>query len=210
MLWLRAQRARRRRRLAVPGVAECDGGAWFLGQGEFLQLDVAGRWLAVDADDHVARAQPGLGGRPTGCHRPDMEPFWDPGVGAGRRWDRHNRQAEVGTPARRLDGDLGRAQEAPRCRAAVTGSQAGAAGCPSGCPSSGGQSSRLASISGDVAQNLARFRLIWPGHAIERAQQASRGLSREALAVRAELVSHRPRGRPPRPGVAARHLVLRA
>ena len=44
--------------------------------------------------------------------------------------------------------------------------------------------------NGDVAQNLARFRLIWTGHTVERAQQVSRGLSQVALALRAELVSY--------------------
>jgi len=45
---------------------------------------------------------------------------------------------------------------------------------------------------GDIAQRLARFRLIWTGHTVERAQQVSRGPSQEALAVRAELVNHGP------------------
>ncbi len=52
-------------------------------------------------------------------------------------------------------------------------------------------SSRLDGSS-DVAQCLACFRLIRPGHAVKRAQQVPRGPSQEALAVRAELISHGP------------------
>jgi hypothetical protein len=43
----------------------------------------------------------------------------------------------------------------------------------------------------DVAQRQPRFGLIRPGHAVKRAEQVTRGLSQEALAVREELLSYR-------------------
>ena len=83
---------------------------------------------------------------------------------------------------RRERADLARGSHARRFEM-VSLSRAGAAGCPPDRPSSRRPAlpSRLDSC-GDVAQRQPRFRLIRPGHAIKRAQQASRGLSPEAPA----------------------------
>ena len=67
-----------------PLVADRDRVAWFLGQGQLLQLDVAGRWLAIDAGDHVFGAQPRRGGRAARRHCLDEQPFGHPGLGGGR------------------------------------------------------------------------------------------------------------------------------
>jgi hypothetical protein len=81
---------------------------------------------------------------------------------------------------RRERADLARGSHARRFEM-VSLSRAGAAGCPPDRPSSWRPAlpSRLDSCR-DVAQRQPRFRLIRPGHAIKRAQQASRGLSPEA------------------------------
>jgi hypothetical protein len=45
---------------------------------------------------------------------------------------------------------------------------------------------------GNLAQRQPRFPLVRAGHAVKLTQQVSRGPSQEALALRAELVSHWP------------------
>src|SRR4029453_11463004 len=66
------------------------------------QLNVAGRWFAVDLGDHIVRAQPRRGGRAAWRHRLDIEPVWQPGL-FRRCWRyRYRLQPEVGVghPAR--------------------------------------------------------------------------------------------------------------
>jgi hypothetical protein len=46
--------------------------------------------------------------------------------------------------------------------------------------------------SGHVAEQLARFRLIWPGNAPERLQQVPPGSPHKVLATRGGSASHRP------------------
>ena len=71
--------------LTVPPVLKLDRVAWSLGQGQFLQLHGAGGRLAVDLGDHVALAEPGLGGGTAGHVVLNEEPVGYAALGGGRR-----------------------------------------------------------------------------------------------------------------------------
>src|SRR5947207_1390270 len=79
---LRGQCDRRRCRPAIPGVADRHRVTGLFGQGQLLQLNVAGRLLTVDLGDHVVSAQPGRGGRATRGHRLTKSPSGSPACSA--------------------------------------------------------------------------------------------------------------------------------
>jgi diacylglycerol kinase family enzyme len=135
-LRLGAEGDRGGRRVAVPAVADADLVPRLAGQGDLLELNVARGGLAVEAGDHVAWPQAGLGGRAAGDHVPDEQPLRGlPLVGRGRRGQRHDAEEGVGHGAgaddlvrdglRQVDGDREAQSDAAAARLAGLGRHGG-------------------------------------------------------------------------------------